>query len=87
MGACKYCKKDAGWFSNSHDECEKIHNNGVAELKSCICNCFQRCEDFYLYQSKIKEIIAKSYIQEEELKEILYIDGLKCIKVKDMPIK
>ena len=75
MGACKYCKKDAGWFSNSHDECEKIHNNGVAELKSCICSCFQRCEDFYLYQSKIKEIIAKSYIQEEELKEI-YINSI-----------
>lgn len=55
MGTCKYCKKKAVWFRNSHDECEMIHNNGVAELKSCICSCFQRCEDFYLYQSKINE--------------------------------
>ena len=75
MGACKYCKKDAGWFSNSHDECEKIHNSGVAELKSCICSCFQRCEDFYLYQTKINEVISRSYIQTEELKDI-YISSI-----------
>lgn len=75
MGTCKYCKKDAGWFRNSHDECEVIHRNGVAELKSCISSCFQRCEDFYLYQSKINEVISRSYIQTEELKNI-YISSI-----------
>lgn len=75
MGTCKYCKKDAGWFRNSHDECEVIHKNGVEELRSCITSCFQRCEDFYLYQSKINEVISRSYIQTEDLKNI-YISSI-----------
>lgn len=29
MGACKYCGKDAGFFSHEHKECEEKHNQGV----------------------------------------------------------
>lgn len=29
MGTCKYCGKDAGFFSHEHKECEAKHNQGV----------------------------------------------------------
>lgn len=33
MGACKYCGKDAGFFSHEHKECEEKHNQGVATFE------------------------------------------------------
>lgn len=36
MGTCKYCGKSAGLFSSKHTECENLHQQGLAELKSCL---------------------------------------------------
>ena len=33
MGTCKYCGKDAGFFSHEHKECEERHNQGIATFE------------------------------------------------------
>lgn len=34
MGTCKYCGKDAGWFSHSHKECQEKHEQGISDFES-----------------------------------------------------
>lgn len=36
MGTCKYCGKDAGFFSHEHKECEEKHGQGVSALEDGI---------------------------------------------------
>lgn len=40
MGTCKYCGKDAGWFSHSHKECKEKHEQGVNDFSSVVCALF-----------------------------------------------
>lgn len=42
MGTCKYCGKDAGWFSHSHKECKEKHDQGVNDFSSVVSAYF-RC--------------------------------------------
>lgn len=67
MGECKYCHKDAGWFSSKHQECEDKYNLGVSKLKAIIRNCFEKKEDFFLYKSETDRISSESYIGHEFL--------------------
>lgn len=67
MGECKYCHKDAGWFSSKHQECEDKYIIGVSKLKAIIRNCFEKKEDFFLYKSETDRIISESYIGNEFL--------------------
>jgi hypothetical protein len=34
MGKCKYCRKKTPPLSNCHVVCERIHNQGVAEIEN-----------------------------------------------------
>lgn len=40
MGTCKYCGKDAGWFSKVHQECEEKHQRGLNDFSAVLCNYF-----------------------------------------------
>ena len=40
MGTCKYCGKDAGWFSKAHKECESKHQQGLNDFSSLLSNYF-----------------------------------------------
>ena len=67
MGECKYCHKDAGWFSSKHSDCEDKYNIGVTKLKAIIRNCFEKKEDFFLHKSETDRICADSYIGQDFL--------------------
>ncbi len=62
MGQCKYCGKDAGWFSSSHKECENKYLEGVKALTSVLHSCFVNKTDFYLKSNEVKQILASSNI-------------------------
>ena len=40
MGTCKYCGKDAGWFSKVHKECEDKHQQGLNDFSAVLSNYF-----------------------------------------------
>ena len=40
MSTCKYCGKDAGWFSHSHDECESKHEQGMKDFEAVVSSYF-----------------------------------------------
>ncbi len=67
MGECKYCHKDAGWFSNKHPDCEAKYNSGVSELKTIIRNSFEKREDFFLHKNETDRICANSFIEQSSL--------------------
>lgn len=75
MGKCKYCGKDAGWFSNKHKECQEMYNNGKERLLSILLSCFRNKEDFYLKSSEIGSIINKSFIN-TKTKEDVFVEAL-----------
>lgn len=64
MGKCKYCGRDAGFFSSKHEECEQNYQKGLSAIRQIITTCFIRKEDFYLKAADIKRICADSYIDE-----------------------
>lgn len=71
MGECKYCHKDAGWFSSKHSACEEKYNQGINEIKTIIRDCFDSKEDFYLKDGKIQQIIKESYIDKTSFDSVL----------------
>ncbi|MDE7180268.1 MAG: hypothetical protein K2N88_03620 [Muribaculaceae bacterium] len=66
MGKCRFCGRDAGLFHSKHNECEKLHENGVARIKSIIGECFSRKEDFYLHQDELRRICSDSFVTDDE---------------------
>ncbi len=46
MGKCKYCGQDAGWFSDSHSECEQKFNAAKMQIESVLRDCFYQKTDF-----------------------------------------
>ena len=40
MSTCKYCGKDAGWFSKAHKECEDKHEQGVKDFEAIVSSYF-----------------------------------------------
>lgn len=75
MGKCKYCGKDAGWFSSCHSECEHKYVEGVSTLKRILHECFTSKKDFYLCANEVKAIQQASFI-EGKRKEEVYVDVL-----------
>lgn len=70
MGECKYCHKDAGWFSSKHSDCEEKYKSGVSELKAIIRDDFEKREDFFLHKNEIDRICANSFIEQSSLLSI-----------------
>lgn len=67
MGVCKYCHKDAGWFSSKHSVCEERNHQGRNEIKAIIRNCFDSKEDFFLHKRQIDNIVVSSFIDQDTL--------------------
>lgn len=75
MGTCKYCGKDAGWFSSCHSQCEAKYHQGLASVKQILSNCFAQRKDFYLQSKEIDTLSQDAYIFGDR-KEALYVDVL-----------
>ena len=67
MGTCKYCGKDAGWFSHSHKECEEKHAIGVKEFETIVSSYFtQRATAFDVQQTR-NRLTTDSFLNEEDI--------------------
>lgn len=67
MGTCKYCGKDAGWFSSSHKECEQKHENGVRDFTNVVNAYFtQRASAVDIYRSKSR-LTVDAFLSEEDI--------------------
>lgn len=67
MGACKYCGKDAGWFSSSHRECEEKHENGVKDFTNVVNAYFtQRASASDVQRSKSR-LAVDAFLSEDDI--------------------
>lgn len=59
-------------FHSKHAECEQLHLNGLARIRSIVAGCFERKEDFYLYQAEIQKLCRDAHLSDEDTR------GLYC---------
>ena len=67
MGTCKYCGKDAGWFSSSHKECKDKNQQGINDLTTIIASFFaQRSSAIDVHRAK-NRLMVDAYLSEEDI--------------------
>lgn len=67
MGACKYCGKDAGWFSKKHKECEERHLQGLNDLGIVLNKFFtQKILATDIVREK-RQLMTNAYLSEEDI--------------------
>ena len=67
MGTCKFCGKDAGWFSSSHTECKEKNLEGQNDLRIVINSYFnQKATMMDVYRTK-KRLMVDAYLSEEDI--------------------
>lgn len=70
MGVCKYCGKDAGWFSHSHRECEEKNLRGKEELSSAVNSYFKlKIQASELQQIRIR-LTKDAFLSADDIVEI-----------------
>ena len=75
MGLCKYCGKDAGFFSHSHKECEEKHDQGVKALEDGIRKYFRdaiKTSDLMQLSQNLRQV---NYLTDPDIA----ISSAKCI--------
>lgn len=72
MGKCKYCGKKAGFLSNLHKECEKLHIKGLKECKEFFeANLFTPFETTNKITDAIKSFKQNNFLTDDEIKRII----------------
>ena len=67
MSTCKYCGKDAGWFSKAHKECEDKHEQGVKDFEAVISSYFTgRTTAFDVQRAKAR-LSNDAFLSEEDV--------------------
>ena len=67
MGTCKYCGKDAGWFSKVHKECEDKHQQGLNDFSAVLSNYFtQRVSSTEVLKEK-RRLTTDAFLSEEDI--------------------
>lgn len=67
MGTCKYCGKDAGWFSSSHTECKEKNLEGQNDLRIVINSYFnQRATMMDVFRAK-NRLMVDAYLSEDDI--------------------
>lgn len=59
MGTCKYCGKDAGWFSSVHKECETKHEQGLNDLAGAFIS-------YFAQRISAVEVQRQTYLQKRD---------------------
>lgn len=67
MGTCKYCGKDAGWFSHSHKECEQKHEQGVDDFSIIVSSYFTMRATAFDVQKVKNRLMTDAYLQEDDI--------------------
>lgn len=71
MGTCKYCGKDAGWFSSVHKECEAKHNQGLNDLEGAFSSYFAQRISAVEVQRQTNHQKRDAYLSEEDICTVL----------------
>ena len=67
MSTCKYCGKDAGWFSHVHKECEDKHQQGLNDFGAVLSSYFtQRVTSSEVLRIK-NRLVADAFLSEEDV--------------------
>lgn len=70
MGTCKYCGKDAGWFSHAHSECKSKHDQGVIDFKAVVSSYFTgRCNAVNVHNSR-NRLKVDAFLSEEDICQV-----------------
>ena len=67
MGTCKYCGKDAGWFSHSHKECENKHSQGLNDFSSVVNSYFTNRATAAGVQSSKNRLRVDAYLSDDDV--------------------
>ena len=67
MGTCKYCGKDAGWFSHSHKECKEKHEQGVNDFSSVVSAYFTMRTTAVGVQQSRQRLKVTSYLSDDDV--------------------
>ena len=67
MGTCKYCGKDAGWFSHSHKECKEKNQKGISDLSAMVSAYFAQKATAYDIQKAKNHLVVDAYLSEEDI--------------------
>lgn len=70
MGTCKYCGKDAGWFSNSHAECQDKHDQGIKDFKAIVKSYFSGRITVAGVQNARNRLNVDAYLSEDDVCQI-----------------
>ena len=67
MSTCKYCGKDAGWFSHSHKECEQKHALGITDFSAVVSSYFtQRVTAAEIQRTK-NRLAVDAFLSEDDI--------------------
>ena len=67
MSTCKYCGKDAGWFSKAHKECEDKHEQGVKDFEAVVSSYFtSRATASDVQHTKVR-LTNDAFLSEEDV--------------------
>ena len=67
MSTCKYCGKDAGWFSKAHKECEDKHEQGVKDFEAIVSSYFTgRATAVDVQRGKVR-LANDAFLSEEDV--------------------
>ncbi len=69
MGTCKYCGLNAGFFSNSHKECEKLHEQGLAECLTSLNAYFKGSKTINEVLADLTSLKIDKYLSEGEIED------------------
>ena len=67
MSTCKYCGKDAGWFSKSHKECEDKHDQGVKDFEAVVSSYFTKRATAADVQRAKQRLTVDAFLSEEDV--------------------
>ena len=67
MSTCKYCGKDAGWFSHSHKECETKHNQGLSDFSAVVSSYFTARASVSSVQVTASRLRKDNFLSDEDI--------------------
>lgn len=71
MGTCKYCGKDAGWFSSVHKECETKHQQGLTDFAGIVNSYFAQRISALEVQRQTNLQKQDAFLSEEDLCSVI----------------
>lgn len=70
MGECKYCGRDAGWFRQAHEECERAYEEASTEIGIVLYKALQGSIDLESAERTVRELAEAAHVSETTRNEL-----------------